>query len=141
MSLLLTTHLFWKKEFEACLTSRKRINEQFIALNDLSQRMQPELQPQPGLLNGHADTAHGHHANGAMVFGDSVPKSVIEHVDTYRNPHGYTKTTLSRATGENQYALGRMLGLEVSDHLRPPSPYSVTRRHQEGETDLQCGRY
>lgn len=34
-------------------------------------------------------------------------------VDRYKNPHTYTKTTLSRATGENQYALGRVLGLEV----------------------------
>ncbi|KLT40595.1 hypothetical protein CC85DRAFT_147035 [Cutaneotrichosporon oleaginosum] len=43
---------------------------------------------------------------------DSVPKQVIENVDKARNPHQYTKTSLSRATGENQYALGRLLGLE-----------------------------
>lgn len=34
-------------------------------------------------------------------------------IDRHRNPHGYTKATLGRATGENQYALGRVLGLEV----------------------------
>lgn len=32
----------------------------------------------------------------------------------HRNPHGYTKNALSIATGENQYSLGRVLGLEVS---------------------------
>ena len=41
---------------------------------------------------------------------------MVESVDQYRNPHSYTKNALSRATGENQYALGRVLGLEVSGH-------------------------
>ncbi|GFZ46856.1 hypothetical protein JCM24511_04076 [Saitozyma sp. JCM 24511] len=44
---------------------------------------------------------------------ESVPKQVVESIDAYRNPHVYTKSTLTRAAGENQYALGRMLGLEV----------------------------
>ncbi|GMK57876.1 hypothetical protein CspeluHIS016_0407100 [Cutaneotrichosporon spelunceum] len=43
---------------------------------------------------------------------DSVPKQIIENIDKGKNPHQYTKTSLSRATGENQYALGRLLGLE-----------------------------
>ncbi|ORY26144.1 hypothetical protein BCR39DRAFT_470655 [Naematelia encephala] len=46
---------------------------------------------------------------------DSVPKQILEYnraVDQHRNPHVYTKSTLTRAAGENQYALGRMLGLE-----------------------------
>ena len=52
--------------------------------------------------------------HGSTVLGDSVPRQVVENVDGYRNPHMYTKNALSRATGENQYALGRILGLEVS---------------------------
>ncbi|KAI9639238.1 uncharacterized protein MKK02DRAFT_39533 [Dioszegia hungarica] len=48
--------------------------------------------------------------SGRMTEG--VPRQVVEKIDTYSNPHSYTKTTLTRATGENQYALGRMLGLE-----------------------------
>jgi mediator of RNA polymerase II transcription subunit 10 len=35
------------------------------------------------------------------------------YIDNYRNPHMYTRSAISRATGENQYALGRALGLEV----------------------------
>ena len=61
---------------------------------------------------------------------DTVPKQVVEYVyvcvrvdaedrriDRYQNPHVYTKATLSRALGENQYALGRVLGLEVCPEL------------------------
>jgi hypothetical protein len=48
-----------------------------------------------------------------MVHGDSVPLNVVESVDGYKNPHLYTKGTLFRASAENQYALGRVLGLEV----------------------------
>ncbi|KAL7421990.1 hypothetical protein Q5752_003762 [Cryptotrichosporon argae] len=43
---------------------------------------------------------------------ETVPWQVVENIDRYKNPHQYTKSTLSRATGENQYALGRVLGLE-----------------------------
>ncbi|EIW65904.1 hypothetical protein TREMEDRAFT_35695 [Tremella mesenterica DSM 1558] len=43
---------------------------------------------------------------------DSVPNQIVDNIDRNRNPHSYTKNTLSRATGENQYALGRVLGLE-----------------------------
>lgn len=39
--------------------------------------------------------------------------ALLRSIDAYRNPHVYTKSTLTRAAGENQYALGRMLGLEV----------------------------
>ena len=39
-------------------------------------------------------------------------------MDHHRNPHTYTKNALTRATGENQYALGRALGLEVSVSIR-----------------------
>lgn len=42
-------------------------------------------------------------------------------MDRYKNPHQYTKTALSRATGENQYALGRVLGLEVRRAVREVS--------------------
>ncbi|WVF71205.1 hypothetical protein IAT40_006005 [Kwoniella sp. CBS 6097] len=45
-------------------------------------------------------------------IGDSVPLQVLEHIDRFKNPHLYTKTVITRATGENQYALGRVLGLE-----------------------------
>ncbi|BEI86618.1 hypothetical protein CcaverHIS002_0609050 [Cutaneotrichosporon cavernicola] len=48
----------------------------------------------------------------APQVNDSVPKQIIENIDKAKNPHQYTKTSLSRATGENQYALGRLLGLE-----------------------------
>ena len=73
---------------------RQKINTHFVVLNDLSKEMQPA--PETG------------------ITGDSVPRNVAENVDGYRNPHSYTKNTLSRAVGENQYALGRILGLEVS---------------------------
>ncbi|WVQ79988.1 hypothetical protein IAT38_002089 [Cryptococcus sp. DSM 104549] len=43
---------------------------------------------------------------------DSVPRQVIDHVDRYKNPHMYTRQVITRGTGENQYALGRVLGLE-----------------------------
>lgn len=49
--------------------------------------------------------------------GDSVPRQVVENVDGFKNPHLYTRNALSRATGENQYALGRILGLEVGFSL------------------------
>lgn len=75
---------------------RQKINTHFVALNDLSRQMQPP--PETG------------------ISGDSVPRNVAENVDGYRNPHSYTKNTLSRAVGENQYALGRILGLEVGHH-------------------------
>ncbi|ORX35650.1 hypothetical protein BD324DRAFT_66596 [Kockovaella imperatae] len=61
----------------------KRINESFVELEGMSKSLT-----------------------------ESVPRQVIENVDTYHNPHMYTKNSLSRATGENQYALGRVLGLE-----------------------------
>jgi mediator of RNA polymerase II transcription subunit 10 len=71
---------------------RQKINSHLITLNTLSLDMQ----------STHDGTT-----------GDSVPRNVAENVDGYRNPHSYTKNTLSRAVGENQYALGRILGLEV----------------------------
>ncbi|KAK8864650.1 hypothetical protein IAR55_001900 [Kwoniella newhampshirensis] len=43
---------------------------------------------------------------------DSVPHQIIDSVDRFKNPHYYTKQTITRATGENQFALGRVLGLE-----------------------------
>ncbi|WWC89080.1 uncharacterized protein L201_003998 [Kwoniella dendrophila CBS 6074] len=48
----------------------------------------------------------------AGQLGDSVPHQVVDHIDRYKNPHVFTKNTLTRAVGENQYALGRVLGLE-----------------------------
>ncbi|WVQ99660.1 hypothetical protein IAU59_006799 [Kwoniella sp. CBS 9459] len=68
---------------------------------------------------------------------DSVPHQVLEHIDRFKNPHLYTKTVITRATGENQYALGRVLGLEsfrrqLHDALEedfPEIPLSE-RRHQ-----------
>jgi hypothetical protein len=39
----------------------------------------------------------------------------------------YTKSAVTRATGENQYALGRVLGLEVS--LRDLEPISPGTSH------------
>lgn len=53
-----------------------------------------------------------------LPLSNSLPiHADLRNVDKYKNPHQYTKTAISRATGENQYALGRVLGLEVS----PPS--------------------
>ncbi|TXT07192.1 hypothetical protein VHUM_03362 [Vanrija humicola] len=78
---------------------------------------------------------------------DSVPRTIVDHVDRYKNPHQYTKTALSRATGENQYALGRVLGLEsfrrqLSDAVGDAFP-GITlpdRRHQPlPSTDLANG--
>jgi mediator of RNA polymerase II transcription subunit 10 len=43
-----------------------------------------------------------------------TPTHKASYIDNYRNPHMYTRSAISRATGENQYALGRVLGLEVS---------------------------
>ncbi|KIR26407.1 hypothetical protein I309_04748 [Cryptococcus deuterogattii LA55] len=51
-------------------------------------------------------------SNLAGQMTDSVPHQIIENVDRYKNPHVYTRQTITRATGENQYALGRVLGLE-----------------------------
>ncbi|KAL0245493.1 hypothetical protein I308_104625 [Cryptococcus tetragattii IND107] len=51
-------------------------------------------------------------SNLASQMTDSVPHQIIENVDRYKNPHVYTRQTITRATGENQYALGRVLGLE-----------------------------
>ncbi|WWC94500.1 hypothetical protein V866_001346 [Kwoniella sp. B9012] len=48
----------------------------------------------------------------AGQLGESVPHQIVEHIDRYKNPHVFTKNTLTRAVGENQYALGRVLGLE-----------------------------
>ncbi|WVW84219.1 hypothetical protein I302_106249 [Kwoniella bestiolae CBS 10118] len=48
----------------------------------------------------------------AGQLGESVPHQVVDHIDRYKNPHQFTKNTLTRAVGENQYALGRVLGLE-----------------------------
>ncbi|WWC61923.1 uncharacterized protein I303_104509 [Kwoniella dejecticola CBS 10117] len=48
----------------------------------------------------------------AGQLGDSVPHQIIDNIDRYKNPHVFTKNTLTRAVGENQYALGRVLGLE-----------------------------
>ncbi|WRT66612.1 uncharacterized protein IL334_003571 [Kwoniella shivajii] len=48
----------------------------------------------------------------ASQLGDSVPHQVVDHIDRFKNPHVVTKNTLTRAVGENQYALGRVLGLE-----------------------------
>ncbi|KAL1411592.1 hypothetical protein Q8F55_002556 [Vanrija albida] len=68
---------------------------------------------------------------------DSVPRTIVDNVDRYKNPHQYTKTALSRATGENQYALGRVLGLEsfrrqLSDAVTDAFPGIPLpeRRHQ-----------
>lgn len=86
---------------------RFNINEHYAALNDLARQLRPRAPEQPG---GGADGVY-EPQNGST--GDRVPRKVIEDVDGYRNPHAFTKTTLQRATGENQYALGRILGLEV----------------------------
>ncbi|TYJ54451.1 hypothetical protein B9479_004867 [Cryptococcus floricola] len=68
---------------------------------------------------------------------DSVPRQIVEHVDRHKNPHTYTKQAITRATGENQYALGRVLGLEsfrrqlheaVSENF--PEVPLPERRHQ-----------
>ncbi|WWC69949.1 uncharacterized protein I206_103893 [Kwoniella pini CBS 10737] len=48
----------------------------------------------------------------AGQLGDSVPHQIVDNIDRYKNPHVFTKNTLTRAVGENQYALGRVLGLE-----------------------------
>ncbi|OCF30680.1 hypothetical protein I316_07644 [Kwoniella heveanensis BCC8398] len=68
---------------------------------------------------------------------DSVPHQVLEHIDRFKNPHLYTKTVITRATGENQYALGRVLGLEsfrrqLHDALEEDFPEIPLpeRRHQ-----------
>ena len=84
---------------------RFNINEHYAALNDLARQLRPQ---QPRQANGDGTYEP---QNGST--GDRVPRKVVEDVDGYRNPHAFTKTTLQRATGENQYALGRILGLEV----------------------------
>ena len=53
---------------------------------------------------------------------------LFRHVDTYHNPHMYTKNSLSRAAGENQYALGRILGLEVRQ-ISPFPSFSIQNRN------------
>ncbi|WVN87670.1 uncharacterized protein L203_102856 [Cryptococcus depauperatus CBS 7841] len=68
---------------------------------------------------------------------DTVPKAVVEQVDRYKNPHIYTRQTLTRATGENQHALGRVIGLETfrrklheAIHDNFPEIPLPDRRHQ-----------
>ncbi|KAK4685980.1 mediator of RNA polymerase II transcription subunit 10, partial [Tremellales sp. Uapishka_1] len=76
---------------------------------------------------------------------DSVPRNVVENIDRYKNPHMYTKTALSRATGENQYALGRVLGLEsfrrqLHDSLSQEFPTIPLpqRRHQPAMEEVEA---
>ncbi|OCF60871.1 hypothetical protein L486_00515 [Kwoniella mangroviensis CBS 10435] len=70
-------------------------------------------------------------------LGESVPHQIVEHIDRYKNPHVFTKNTLTRAVGENQYALGRVLGLEsfrrqLHDALKEELPEVPlpNRKHQ-----------
>ncbi|WWD17033.1 hypothetical protein CI109_101470 [Kwoniella shandongensis] len=83
---------------------------------------------------------------------DSVPHQIIDNVDRFKNPHYYTKQTITRATGENQFALGRVLGLEsfrrqlhsaleedfpqipLPDrrHQPPPRPVDPSQEGQDG---------
>ncbi|OXC68224.1 hypothetical protein AYX13_03174 [Cryptococcus neoformans] len=83
-------------------------------------------------------------SNLAAQMTDSVPHQIVENVDRYKNPHVYTRQTITRATGENQYALGRVLGLESfrrqlhdaisSDFPEIPLP---ERRHQPIKTSQE----
>lgn len=62
------------------------------------------------------DHRHGpdaDHRVGARPAGKGRADEFHRGIDNYRNPHIYTRNTVHRAVGENQYALGRALGLEV----------------------------
>ncbi|WOO80636.1 Mediator of RNA polymerase II transcription subunit 10 [Vanrija pseudolonga] len=107
--------------------------EMEVCAGDVSQNMEnavPELleKVNKGFINLQSMSAQ---------LTDSVPRTIVDHVDRYKNPHQYTKTALSRATGENQYALGRVLGLEsfrrqLSDAVTDAFPGIPLpeRRHQ-----------
>ncbi|WVR06823.1 hypothetical protein IAU60_003859 [Kwoniella sp. DSM 27419] len=78
----------------------------------------------------------------ASQMTDTVPRQVIDHIDRFKNPHLHTKTVITRATGENQYALGRILGLEsfrrqLHDALNEEFPEIPLpeRRHQPVKGD------
>ena len=91
---------------------RSRINEGLIHLESISRRMTDTVPlkvvewvsfsaPPKSRLQSVPRPAH--------LGGSLTPRRI----DDMLNPHAITKSILNRAAGENQYALGRVLGIEV----------------------------